>query len=102
MGQAGSLSGDRGRVTVVLLGHHVEGIAKEYSAHGAQRVLWVDHPQLASYRADLFTTLISDLIQEHQPAVFLVGASDLVKSWPQDRQATRSRLVAQIASLWIG
>jgi len=33
--------------TVVLLGHQMEKIAKEYVAHGAHRVLLVDHPELA-------------------------------------------------------
>ena len=79
LGQARSLSGDKGRVTVVLLGHQVEGIAKEYIAHGAQRVLLVDHPQLAFYRTDLFTAIISDLIQEHRPEIFLMGASEFGK-----------------------
>src|SRR4030067_2080762 len=75
LGQARALSGDRGRVTVVLLGHQVEEMAKEYLAYGAQRVLLVDHPQLAWYRADLFTMLMSDLVQEHQPEILLIGAS---------------------------
>jgi electron transfer flavoprotein alpha subunit len=79
LGQARALSGDRGRVTVILLGHQVEGIAKEYIGHGAQRILLVDHPQLAFYRTDLFTTIISDLIQEHKPEIFLVGASEFGK-----------------------
>ena len=76
LGQARALSGDQGKVTVILLGHEVEGIAREYIAHGAHRILLVDHPGLASYRADLFASVISDLIQEHKPEVFLVGASE--------------------------
>jgi electron transfer flavoprotein alpha subunit len=79
LGKARDLSSDKERVTVILLGHQVEGIAKEYIAHGAQRILLVDHPQLAFYRTDLFTTIISDLIQEHQPEMFLVGATDFGK-----------------------
>ena len=79
IGAARALSGDRGRVTVVLLGHQVEGIAKECVSYGTQRVMMVDHPQLASYRADLFTTLISDLIREQRPDIFLVGASEFGK-----------------------
>jgi electron transfer flavoprotein alpha subunit/quercetin dioxygenase-like cupin family protein len=71
-----ALSGDRGRVTVVLFGHQVESIARAYIAHGAQRVLLLDHPGLASYRADLFSTLLTDLVKEHRPDVLLVGASD--------------------------
>jgi electron transfer flavoprotein alpha subunit len=79
LGKARDLSSDKERVTVILLGHQVEGIAKEYIAHGAQRILLVDHPQLAFYRTDLFTTIISDLIQEYQPEIFLVGATDFGK-----------------------
>ncbi len=79
LGQARVLSGDRGRVTAILLGHQVEGIGKEYISYGAQRILLVDHPQLAFYRVDLFSAVISDLIQEHQPDIFLVGASDFGK-----------------------
>jgi electron transfer flavoprotein alpha subunit len=79
LGQARSLAGDRGRVTVVLLGHQVEAAAKEYIARGAHRVLLVDHPQLVTYRTDLFTTIVSDLIQEHQPEIFLLGGSEFGK-----------------------
>jgi len=79
LGQARVLSGDRGRVTVILLGHQVEGMARDYIAYGAHRVLLADHPQLAWYRADLFTMLMSDLIQEHQPEILLIGASEFGK-----------------------
>ncbi len=79
LGQARVLSNDQGRVTVILLGHQVEGIAKEYVAHGAQRVLIVDHPQLGIYRADLFASIVCDLIREHKPEIFLVGASEFGK-----------------------
>jgi electron transfer flavoprotein alpha subunit/quercetin dioxygenase-like cupin family protein len=79
LGQARSLSSGKGKVTAVLLGHQVEEIAKKYVAHGAHRILLVDHPELASYRTDLFPPIISDLIQEHKPEIFLVGASDFGK-----------------------
>src|SRR4030042_6773964 len=79
LGQARTLSKDQGRVTVVLLGHQVEGIAKEYIAQGGQRVLLIDHPELEFYRTDLFADIISDLIQEHQPEIFLIGASEFGK-----------------------
>jgi len=78
LGQACGLS-DTGRVTAILLGHHVEKIAKEYVRHGAQRLLLVDHPELAFYRTDLFAAVIGDLVEEHQPDIFLVGASEFGK-----------------------
>src|SRR5512139_818064 len=79
LGQARSLCGAKGRVTAILLGHRAEGIAKEYIARGAQRILMVDHPQLAFYRTDLFTTIICDLVEDHKPEIFLFGASEFGK-----------------------
>jgi electron transfer flavoprotein alpha subunit len=79
LGQARALSGDKGRVTVILLGHEVERVAKEYISYGAQRILMADRQELAFYRTDLFTTLISDLIQGQKPEIFLVGASEFGK-----------------------
>jgi electron transfer flavoprotein alpha subunit len=79
LGQAQMLSGEKGGVTVILLGHQLEEITKEYIARGAQRILLLDHPQLAFYRTDLFATLVSDLIQEYKPKVFLLGASEFGK-----------------------
>ncbi len=79
LGQARALCGVRGSVTAILLGHHVEGISKEYIARGAQRILMVDDPLLAFYRTDLFTTIISDLVEDHKPEIFLVGASEFGK-----------------------
>jgi len=76
--QARGLS-DHGRVTAILLGHHVEAMAKEYADHGAQRILLIDHPELAFYRTDLFTDIICDLVEEHRPDIFLVGASEFGK-----------------------
>ncbi|OGP64248.1 MAG: hypothetical protein A2170_11060 [Deltaproteobacteria bacterium RBG_13_53_10] len=76
LAQARALAGEKGRVTALLLGHQVTEVAREYVAYGAQRILLLDDPQFAFYRADLFTTIVSDLIQEHQPEVFLVGATD--------------------------
>ena len=66
----------KGRAGVVLLGHKVDEIAKEYIAHGAHRVLMIDHQLLANYQVDLFTSTICDLIHEHGPDIFLLGGSD--------------------------
>ncbi len=66
----------KGLAVVVLLGHEVDDIAGEYIGHGAHRVLQIDHPLLASYQVDLFTSTICDLIREHSPDIFLLGGSD--------------------------
>src|SRR5512139_1110984 len=77
--QARRLSGEDGRVTAILLGQDREEMAKTYVGHGAQRILLVDDPHLRFYRADLFTTVIHDLIDEERPDIFLIGASDFGK-----------------------
>lgn len=76
LGEARTLSGDQGRVSAILIGNRVEGIAREYIGRGASRVLLVDDPSLAFYRIEPFTEIITDLIREHQPEVFLLGASE--------------------------
>jgi electron transfer flavoprotein alpha subunit len=67
LAKARSLAGDEGTVTGILVGHLAEPIAKKYIACGAHRVLLVDHPQLAFYRADLWTTIIG---LEYEPESF--------------------------------
>jgi electron transfer flavoprotein alpha subunit len=79
LAKARSLAGDEGTVTGILVGHLLEEIAKKYIACGAQRVLLVDHPKLAFYRADLWTTIVSDLVREYKPEILLVGASEFGK-----------------------
>lgn len=76
IGMARKLHPDRGRVTLILLGNGVEGVARESIGYGAHRVLMVDHPELTPYRVDLFATLICDLIRERSPEIFLLGATE--------------------------
>ena len=79
LAKARSLAGDKGTVTGILLGHRLEEIAKKYIAYGAHRVLLVDHPTFAFYRADLWTTIISNLVREDQPEILLAGSSEFGK-----------------------
>jgi electron transfer flavoprotein alpha subunit len=96
LAKARSLAGDEGTVTGILVGHLLEEIAKKYIACGAQRVLLVDHPKLAFYRADLWTTIVSDLVREYKPEILLVGASEFGKELAP-RVAKRLGV-----GLWIG
>ena len=74
--QARRLCGDSGTVTVLLLGNHLEEFVKEYIAHGAHRILLADHPGLTFHQADVFATILCDLIRDRKPDAFLLGASD--------------------------
>ena len=48
----------------LLLGHEIEGIAKELGGYGADGVYVCDHPLLANYTTDGYTKVICDVIQE--------------------------------------
>ena len=51
----------------ILLGHNVEGIAKELGGYGADGVYVCDHPLLANYTTDGYTKVICDTIEEYKP-----------------------------------
>ncbi len=79
IGEARHLSNGRGRVSVLLLGQGVEGIAREYVDWGAHRVLVLEHPELAPYRADLYAAVVTEIIKEGPPDIFLLGGSQFGK-----------------------
>ncbi len=76
LGQAHLLSGEKGRVTLILLGYEIGAVANEFVGYGAHRILMIDHPDVAIYNADLFTSLLCDLVREQSPDIFLLGASE--------------------------
>ena len=61
----------------ILLGHNIEGIAKELGGYGADGVYVCDHPLLANYTTDGYTKVICDVIQEYKPEVMLIGATNI-------------------------
>lgn len=62
-----------GSVVAVLLGHNVSALAGELAHYGANKVFVADNESLASYSSLPYTKVISDLIKEHSPAMFLAG-----------------------------
>ena len=63
-------------VCAVVFGHEVDEWIMEYTAHGADRILVIDHPSLLSYSTENYLALISKLAQERNPEIILVGATD--------------------------
>jgi electron transfer flavoprotein alpha subunit len=48
----------------------------EYTAHGADRILAVDHPSLTSYSTEHYLILMEKLVRERDPDILLIGATD--------------------------
>ena len=61
-------------LAAVLLGSSVEGLTGRLSEY-ADKVYWVDNPNLTQYTTDAYATVLTDLLKEHQPSIFLCGAT---------------------------
>lgn len=72
------LADERGSKLVgILLGHNVEGLAKDLGGYGADEVIVCDDPSLEVYTTDAYTKVICDAAMEIKPEVILLGASNI-------------------------
>ena len=60
------------KLTSVLIGSGVEGLASELAAHGADAVHVFDDPGLASYATEPYARALAQAVAELKPAVVLV------------------------------
>ncbi|OOM77726.1 acryloyl-CoA reductase electron transfer subunit beta [Clostridium puniceum] len=63
------------KLTALLLGHNIEGLAKTLAEHGADEVLVADDKNLEHYTTDAYTKVICDLSNERKPGILFVGAT---------------------------
>ena len=63
------------KLTAVLLGSNIEGLAKTLAQHGADEVLVADDKNLEHYTTDAYTKVICDLASERKPGILFVGAT---------------------------
>ncbi len=64
-------------IGAVLLGHQVRPLAEKLLVYGANRVFLADHPSLAQYLSLSYTGVVSRLVQQYQPEIFLLPATSL-------------------------
>jgi len=74
-------------LVAVLLGSGVEGLTGRLAEY-ADKVYWVDDPALAQYSTDPYATILTNLLEENQPTIFLCGATIIGKDL-SPRVATR-------------
>lgn len=91
------------QVWALLLGHQVKGLAEKIIHYGADRVLVADHPELDLYRTLPYCRVAVDLVQQHQPYIFLIGATPLGRDLaPRVASALQVGLTADCTDLQIG
>ncbi|MGE5841901.1 MAG: electron transfer flavoprotein subunit alpha/FixB family protein [Deltaproteobacteria bacterium] len=62
-------------LTVLVLGSQIHQYAMEYAAHGADAVMVVDHPSLEHYQVETYVRIVSQLVEQFKPEIFLAGAT---------------------------
>ena len=62
-------------LAAVLIGYHVDGLAGELIGHGADKVLVVDHPELASFTEEAYGGVLAGLALKYRPEIILAGAT---------------------------
>ena len=65
------------KVVAILLGKNIKGEAQTLVAHGADKVMVVDHDLLATYLTEPYTQAITQIIKDFKPSILLIGATTI-------------------------
>ena len=68
---------DAAKVTAVLIGHNVKGLAQELIESGADKVLVVDKPELLNFDTEAYTQVLKAVVDAQKPEIVLFGATTL-------------------------
>jgi electron transfer flavoprotein alpha subunit len=63
------------KLTAVVLGSGIDGLAEELKQYGPDKILVADDPALADYTTEAYTNVLVEFIQSSDPAVIITGAS---------------------------
>jgi electron transfer flavoprotein alpha subunit len=89
-------------VCAVLFGYETDEYMAEYIAHGAHKVLVVEHPSLKQYSVEKFTALMEKFAREYQPEIILIGATSFGKEFaPRVAKCLDTGLTADCIGLGI-
>lgn len=64
-------------VSVLLFGKGVSGLVSQLGEYGADKVYLADDERLANYTTDYYGKVLTDLANENQPSVVLIGCTIL-------------------------
>jgi len=68
-------------VCAVVFGHETDEYVAEFIAHGAHKVLVVDHASLKQYSVEKYTVLMERFAREYAPDIILIGATSFGKEF---------------------
>jgi len=68
-------------VCAVVFGYDTDEYVAEYIAHGAQKVMVIEHPGLKQYSVEKYTALMEKIAREYEPKIILIGATSFGKEF---------------------
>ena len=81
LGKGKELAKDLGEpLYAVIIGNEVSNAVEELTSRGADKVYIYEDPALADFRDDPYTELLSKLVKEEKPSIFLIGATAIGRS----------------------
>ena len=89
-------------LVAVLLGSGVESLTGRLTEF-ADKVFWADDPALGQYTTDAYASVLTNLLKEHQPSIFLCGATVIGKDLsPRLAARLQTGLATDCTALSIG
>lgn len=64
-------------LSAVLLGYEVDHVIEGLKAFGAQNIYFARHKLLTHYQTNPYAKVISEIVAEHKPNIFLIGATTI-------------------------
>jgi len=68
------------RLECVILGENMNAQAEDLATYSVDRIYLFDSPLLADFRDDPYTQLLTSLVKEVKPSIFLIGATSIGRS----------------------
>ncbi|MBD3239805.1 MAG: electron transfer flavoprotein subunit alpha, partial [Chitinivibrionales bacterium] len=69
------------KLVAVVAGHEMQGKVEELVKYGADRVVYMDGPDLASFQDDPYAQVVAEFIDREKPAIMLAGATAIGRSF---------------------
>ncbi|HOQ80724.1 MAG TPA: electron transfer flavoprotein subunit alpha [Candidatus Cloacimonadota bacterium] len=68
-------------LTAVLFAHNADVLVEELIACGADKVIYLNHPQLKDFADQVYTDALIALAEKYKPEIILAGASNIGRSF---------------------
>lgn len=86
----------------ILVGDQLASLAQELIDYGTQKLYLIENQRLRLYQSEAYARLLAELVREHQPEIFLLGATTIgMDLAPRVAAKTNTGLTAHCADLYL-